>query len=416
MPREKEMKNAGERQDRVPDAQGALQSVYSGSMVDILQELRSTLLISAYQSGYLIAVRIEEGRLNTHFRLFQVPMGLAVGARDLAIGTRGHVWTYRDHPEAGAKVSPPGNHDGCFLPKTCHVTGNISIHEMAFAGGELWVVNTRFSCLATLDSLHSFVPRWHPPFISRLSSEDRCHLNGIAVAGEQVRYATAFGATDTPQGWRDRKASGGILIDVASGEIVAEGLSMPHSPRWYDDRLWVLESGKGRVATVDLDNGQVETVADLPGFTRGLAFAGPYAFVGLSQVRESNMFGGIPLTERVAERLCGVWVLDIRTGRTVGCLRFEGIVQEIFDLQFLYGKSFPEIAALDTDLVADSFIVPVEAMKQFHRRREAPPLQHEELTQPPERRAIFWRRRPVSAEIGTMSRDAEAPSADIAAM
>ena len=27
---------------------------------------------------------------------------------------------------------------------------------------ELWLVNTRFSCLATLDHEHSFVPRWRP--------------------------------------------------------------------------------------------------------------------------------------------------------------------------------------------------------------------------------------------------------------
>jgi uncharacterized protein (TIGR03032 family) len=126
----------------------------------------------------------------------------------------------------------------------------------------------------------------------------------------------------------------------------------------------VLESGKGEVGVVDLATGRVETVARLDGFTRGLAFAGPYAFVGLSQVRESNIFGGLPLAERVREKLCGVWVLDVRTGKAVGFLRFEGLVQEIFDVQVLPGVRYPEIAEPDSDLVAGSFTLPQEALAE----------------------------------------------------
>ncbi len=176
------------------------------------------------------------------------------------------------------------------------------------------------------------------------------------------RYVTALGETDSPQGWRENKATGGILIDLDSGEIVARGLSMPHSPRWYGGRLWVLESGKGEVGFIDPATGRMETIARLPGFTRGLAFAGSYAFVGLSQVRESNIFGGIPLAERLQEKLCGVWVLDLKAGKIAGFLRFEGIVQEIFDLQVLAGIRYPEIAEPDSDLIAGAFVVPTEAL------------------------------------------------------
>ena len=156
-----------------------------------------------------------------------------------------------------------------------------------------------------------------------------------------------------------------MLVDVPSGEIVVRGLSMPHSPRWHADRLWVLESGKGEIGTVDLATGRVETVARLPGFTRGLAFAGPYAFVGLSQVRESNIFGGIPLTERIQERLCGVWVVDLRSGEIAGFVRFEGLVQEIFDVQLLPGLRYPEITEPDSDLVAGVFALPREALAEL---------------------------------------------------
>ena len=146
------------------------------------------------------------------------------------------------------------------------------------------------------------------------------------------------------------------MIDVAANEIVAGGLSMPHSPRWHDGRLWVLESGRGRLGVVDLASGRVDTVAELPGFTRGLTFVGRYALVGLSQVRES-VFDGLPLTQRGEPRRCGVWIIDTSTGQTVGFLQFEGAVREVFDVQVL-GALMPEILELDDALLNGSFIVP----------------------------------------------------------
>jgi uncharacterized protein (TIGR03032 family) len=347
-----------------PADPNAFRSVFTADLPAIFARLGISLLVSTYQSGRLIAVRADGGSLNTHFRAFPSPMGIAVGPRYLALGTQRHVWEYRNQPEVARKLQPPGKHDACFLPRRSHVTGDIRIHELAFANDELWIVNTRFSCLAVLDEDHSFVPRWRPRFVTALAPEDRCHLNGIAVVDGRVRYVTALGETDAPQGWRERKADGGCLIDVDSGEIVARGLSMPHSPRWYAGRLWVLESGKGEVGLLDPATGKMETVVRLPGFTRGLAFAGPYAFVGLSQVRESNIFGGIPLAERVKEKLCGVWVLDLRSGKPAGFLRFEGLVQEIFDLQVLHDIRYPEIAEPDSDLTAGAFVLPAEALAE----------------------------------------------------
>ncbi|HEX2224967.1 MAG TPA: TIGR03032 family protein, partial [Thermoanaerobaculia bacterium] len=347
-----------------PHDPNAFRSVYTTGFPQLLEQLGSSLLVSTYQSGRLIAVRSAGGSLNTHFRAFPSPMGIAVGPEYLALGTQRHVWEYRNQPEVAHKLKPAGQHDACFLPRKSHVTGDIRVHELAFARDGLWIVNTRFSCLSRLDGEHSFVPRWRPPFVTGLSADDRCHLNGLAIVDGQPRYVTALGATDTPQGWRENKAAGGVLIDVPSGETVARGLSMPHSPRWYGGRLWVLESGKGEIGVSDLSTGKVETVAQLPGFTRGLAFAGPYAFVGLSQVRESNIFGGLPLTERLKEKLCGVWAIDVRTGKTVGFLRFEGLVQEIFDVQLLPGVRYPEIAEPDSDLIAGAFALPQEALAE----------------------------------------------------
>jgi uncharacterized protein (TIGR03032 family) len=349
------------------DGAAPLRSVFTPGFPALLAELGASLLVSTYQSGRLIAVRCDGTTLNTHFRAFASPMGIAVARGRFALGTQRHVWEYHDQPAVARKLSPPGQHDACFLPRKSHVTGDIRVHELAYARDGLWLVNTRFSCLASLDDQHSFVPRWRPPFVSGLAAEDRCHLNGLAVVDGRVRFVTALGATDSAQGWREEKASGGVLLDVPSGAMVARQLSMPHSPRWHGGRLWVLESGKGEVGVVDLASGRVETVAQLPGFTRGLAFAGPYAFVGLSQVRESNVFGGLPLSARLQEKRCGVWVMDVRTGGVVAFLRFEGQVQEIFDVQVLAGVRYPEIAEPESDLIAGSFVLPQQALAEVVR-------------------------------------------------
>ena len=335
----------------------SFESVHTPTFAEILHALGASLIVTTYQSNRVILVRAENAKtLNTHLRTFPSPMGVAVGQQSLVLGTRTAVWDYRNQSDVAPKIEPKGKHDACFLPRNMHVTGDIRIHELAYARSqtssrELWIVATRFSVLCTLDRDHSFVERWRPPFITELAAEDRCHLNGMCIVDDRVKYVTALGESNAAHGWREHKADGGILIDVDSGAIVRRGLSMPHSPRWYGGRLWFLESGKGAVCAGD------DVIAELPGFTRGLAFAGPFAFVGLSQVRESNIFGGIPLVDRVPERRCGVWVIDTRTSNVVAFLRFEGTVQEIFDVQVLRGFRYPELLEPNDEVVASSFTV-----------------------------------------------------------
>ena len=163
-------------------------------------------------------------------------------------------------------------------------------------------------------------------------------------------------------GWRANKARGGVLFEVPSGETIATGLSMPHSPRWYAGKLWLLESGTGSIGIVDPGSGRYESIAELPGFTRGLDFHGRFAFIGLSQVRETAVFSGIPITERLTERTCGVWVIDIQTGQTVAFLRFEDALQEIFAVQVVLGRRYPDLINDDPVLLDDFFVLTDEAL------------------------------------------------------
>jgi uncharacterized protein (TIGR03032 family) len=348
-----------------------LRSVHTTSFAAVLEHFGISLLVTTYQAGKLVLLRADRGVVNTHFRSFAKPMGLAVHGNRLALGTALEVWEFHNIPPVAAKLEPPGKHDACFLPRCGHATGEVLIHEMAWVPTrgqeepELWFVNTRFSCLCTLDHVHSFVPRWRPPFITALAPEDRCHLNGLGLVDGQVRYVTALGETDTAGGWRADKKNGGILMEVPSGSILLRGLSMPHSPRWHDDKLWLLESGTGTFGTVNLSAGRYEPLVEVPGFTRGLDFHGNLAFMGLSQVRESAVFSGIPLTERLSERTCGVWVVDVSTGRTIAFLKFEDAVQEIFAVQVLPRTRFPDLINDDPKILSDSFVLPDEALSQL---------------------------------------------------
>jgi uncharacterized protein (TIGR03032 family) len=310
----------------------------------ILDHLGASLLISTYQAGKVVVVGAHQGRLTLSFHNFERAMGLAHKPGWLAVGARAQVWFLRDAPDLAPRLPPAGRHDACMLARSCHFTGDVQGHELAWAGDELWLVNTAFSCLCTLGPEHSFVPRWKPPFVSALAAEDRCHLNGLALADGRPRYVTALGESDTPQGWRASKATGGCLLDVPTGRALARGLAMPHSPRVHAGRVWLLDSGRGLLVRVDPDSGQVRAVAELPGYARGLALFGGLAFVGLSKAREAATFGGLPIAERYERPRCGVWVVELQTGRVVARLEFLSGVEEVFAVEVLPGARCPALS------------------------------------------------------------------------
>jgi uncharacterized protein (TIGR03032 family) len=247
-------------------------------------------------------------------------------------------------------------HDGydrVYVPRTGHTTGDLDVHDVAIDGdGNVVFVATKFGCLATLSERHSFRELWRPNFLSRLTPEDRCHLNGMAMVDGRARYVPAVSQSDVVDGWRDHRHDGGVIVDVDSDEIIASGLSMPHSPRVYRDRLWVLNSGTGQLGYVARDSGQFEEVAFLPGFARGLTFVDNYAVVGLSQPRERQSFGGLALDDALADRRataqCGLHIIDLHTGAVVQWLRLHGAVTELYDVAILPGARRPMMLGFAT--------------------------------------------------------------------
>jgi uncharacterized protein (TIGR03032 family) len=311
----------------------------------LLAKLRLSVLISTYQTGHLVVLSAREGRLTLTFHHFDRAMGIAVKPGTIAVCTRREVWFLRDVPDIARKLQHSGPHDACFLARTSHFTDDIQAHEATWIAGpkpgtsDFCIVNTLFSCLSVLHPYYSFAPRWRPPFISALRPEDRCHLNGVAVAGGLPRYVTALSETDTAAGWRDVKQNGGCLIEVPSGRVLTRGLSLPHSPRLDRDRIFFLHSGNGDLAVADPKSGEITSVAPVPGVSRGLALHGGYAFVGLSKPRPK--LEGVPIVADRDQLRCGLWVIDLRTGSTAAHLEFNSGVEEIFDVQVLPGVVSP---------------------------------------------------------------------------
>jgi uncharacterized protein (TIGR03032 family) len=327
-------------------ADGAIRSAATDSLAAVLAQIHASLLVSAPRAGTVAVVRRAGEGVNTHLTAIAGATGMAARDDRLAIATPYGVAGYRDIPSARTLL--PGNlgRDACFVPHRLEHTGDLGAGEVAYAGDELWLVATRFSCLATLDDRYSFVPRWRPPFVTELAAEDRCHLSGLSVVDDQVRYVTALGATDTPRGWRDGVEGGGVVIDVRDDRTVASGLAMPFSPRWHRDRLWVLLAREGALAVVDPGDGTVEIVARVPGFARGLALHGSLAFVGVSALRGE------------ADNRCGVWVVDVGTGATVAFQEFTAGVDEVADVHLLPGLAFPEVVAAGSDAARNAFVLP----------------------------------------------------------
>jgi uncharacterized protein (TIGR03032 family) len=121
----------------LPDTE--LRSVHTTNLPGLFAELRISLMISTYQADKIIVSWNDHGVLNTHFRSFAKPMGLAADLRHLTIGGRNTVWDYRNVPTVAHKLEPGGTHDAYYLPRRLHVTGDIDIHELAYDGDNaLW--------------------------------------------------------------------------------------------------------------------------------------------------------------------------------------------------------------------------------------------------------------------------------------
>ncbi len=329
-----------------------LEITTSRQFTNWMHEQRLSLAFTTYQAGKLFLLGLQpDRRLSVFERTFNRCLGLWTDGQTMWMSSLYQLWRFENVLETGQSA---GGYDRLYVPQVGYTTGDLDIHDVAVeASGRVVFVNTLFGCLATISDTHSFVPLWRPPFLSKLAAEDRCHLNGLAIENGQAKYVTAVSQSDVADGWRDRRQDGGCVIDVQSNEIVASGMSMPHSPRVYRDKLWLLNSGTGHFGFIDRATGKFEPVAFCPGYLRGLSFHGDFAIVGLSKSRENKTFSGLALENNLksgdAEARCGLQVIDLKSGDVVHWVRIEGVVTELYDVVALGNIVRPQTLGFKTD-------------------------------------------------------------------
>ena len=354
----------------------SLEIAASRQFTSWLAEQNLSLVFTTYQAGKVFFIGLQpNGQLSVFERTFERCMGLYAEGSTLYMSSLYQLWRFENALSEGQVHN---GYDVVYVPQVGYITGDLDVHDVVVS--EQWgiekssltphsgagtgalpllptprliFVNTLFSCLATISEKYSFMPLWQPPFISKLAAEDRCHLNGLALRDGQPGYMTAVSQSDVADGWRDRRRDGGCVIDINSNEIILTGLSMPHSPRWYKDKLWLLNSGTGEFGYADIERGVFEPVAFCPGYMRGCAFCGDFAIVGLSKPRHNKTFSGLSLDDNLrtkgAEPRCGLLVIDLRSGDIVHSLRIEGVVEELYDVQVLPGVRRPMAIGFKTD-------------------------------------------------------------------
>ena len=311
-----------------------------------------SIAFTTYQAGKLFLIGSQaDGQLSVFERTFDRCMGLGVGQGRFWMSSLYQLWRFENFLDPGEQQ---GGYDATFVPVAGHTTGDIDVHDIHVqADGSPLFVATRFNCLATLSDTGSFTEVWRPPFIDRLAAEDRCHLNGMAADETGARYVSCVGRSNVVEGWREHRRDGGVVLDVASGEPVVTGLSMPHSPRLHQGKLWLLQTGTGEFGEVDIDSGQFNPICFLPGFARGLSFVGDYAVIGLSRPRENRTFEGLKLNERLEQEgvspKCAICVVNLKTGDVEHRLEMEGIVQELYDVALLPGLTRPKALGFRND-------------------------------------------------------------------
>ena len=313
---------------------------YNQEFKNVLKSTGSTLIMSVYQAGKLIMLHVSDDNVLKMTPVsYPKPMGLAIHGKQFGIATKTELHVYTDGNTDSRKISlGEREYDHLYFPRVTYHVGPLDLHDINFVSGELIAVNTRFSCIAAFDSLSNFRPIWQPHFITEITPEDRCHLNGMAVEDNEPLYVTALGKGNSKQSWRANITNGGILMSIPDNEIVLEGLAMPHSPRIVGDYLYLLESARGALVRIDRKTFEKETVVSLPGLVRGLSIVNNTAFIGISKVRDSSTTFS-KLSDEVKAEFASIYAIDLHSGMILGNLSFENIIQEIYDIHCFEGTT-----------------------------------------------------------------------------
>ena len=344
---------------------------YSPNIPELLLGLNCSVAISTYQTGKVVIFSARDNNSLIQLpRTFPKPMGMALHNSKWAVATLDQLIITSNSPGlTNGYPQNPQTYDALFVPRASYNTGPVDMHDLAHTNHGWMGVNTSFSCLSVIDEDFSFKPFWKPSFITELRPEDRCHLNGMAVENGEPKFVTALSEDNTPAGWRGKMLKSGVLIDVESGEKILTGLGVPHSPRLYDGKLFMLLSSTGELVLVDKDNGKYEVINKLPGFVRGMDRIGDYLFIATSKLRpNSSIFKEAPIAKDSVH--CGISIIYLPTGKQAGYIVYHTSVEELFDVLILPDMLRPNILNNEKGIHKTSIVTPEESFWAKEKDKE----------------------------------------------
>jgi uncharacterized protein (TIGR03032 family) len=278
--------------------------------------------------------------------------GLSVREGHIAVGTDKAINIYSldeiiSNAELARVKSIAGKINTCMeievAPKKIVNTGKILCHELVMTEERvLYVCNTRLSTITRIKGSEKDESYWKPAFINNIEPKDFCHLNGLCMVDGRVKYVTALAGTAFERGWRMLPYNAGILIDADENKIVETELAVPHSPRMAKGKLYLLESGTCTLTRLDYHGRKNRAVVELPGFGRGLAIKDDKGYVGLSEIRNSNLWNALPVKSKCENLGATIVSICLSEMKTIEYYKIGDQDKEVFDVQiFKYTRKNP---------------------------------------------------------------------------
>ena len=328
--------------------------IYGRSFLKFLASQNITITLSSYQSHRILAVGVQNVEKDPELAIYLCPimrcMGMARYKNRLALSNIGNVVIYNS--KGSVNSSRYGKFTDEYQPRFRFHAADVDIHDLKITENGIYFISASYNCIAMPSLEKTFEPYWIPPWIKPsedintgkkiLRREDCCHLNGLCCVDGKPRYITATSRGNIAGHWRTHKSEG-FIYDIQENDVICEDIHSPHSPNWYNNKLWVLESGTGYFGYVDLENKKFVKKVFLPGFLRGMTFHDKFAIICLSKDRHDHAFKDLPLCENLrcngSGSVCGFRIIDMETFSIIEEFTFDDSsgITELYDVICLPG-------------------------------------------------------------------------------
>jgi len=346
-----------------------VQIVHKPSLPGWMKDNNCTFVITSYKSHTLIFLGVRNDTIYTYTMMQERPTGIAIKDDKLYVSNIGNIVTYVNR---GAIETPlNGMFDTNYCVKNINVSAHIDVHDICVSDDcqsnksseTLFYCSTGLNSICTPSDKYTCNIYWTPPWIKlndkgNPPNEDRCHLNGLCCLDGKPKYVTAVCMRDYLGAWQEHMNEG-VVYDVVENKVVCDKLIMPHSPRVYKNKIWILESGSGYFGYID--GGKFIKKTFLPGFLRGLDFIGNFAVICTSLDRHDHAFRDTPVSRKLKadgrDSKCGIWVIDLENFEIESYLHFSDI-KELYDVRIIPNSQTPRVLGMTDSITWKNIYLP----------------------------------------------------------